>query len=345
MAGIVSYGTYVPKYRIKAEEIAKAWQKDPVDIMDGLQVSEKSVPNSDEDAITLAVEAGHNAIDVVGLDPLKLQAMYIGSESHPYAVNPSATIVAEALGMGNDYFSVDMKFACKAATTAMQLAAGLIDSKQIDYGMIIGSDTAQAKPHDVLEYTAASVAAAYILGRKTGEVIATIEDTVSFSSNTPDFWRRDGVRYPSHFGRFTGQPAYFAHVVGVAQKLFEKTKTKAQDYDYCVFHMPNGKFPRAASKALGFTHEQLEHSLTIQYIGNPYTASALFGLAATLDVAKPNQKIFFVSYGSGAGADGFVFQTTKNLSSYQKKSVPVARQLENKQYISYLEYLQKTHKL
>lgn len=345
MAGIVSYGTYVPKYRIKVEEIAKAWHKDPVDIMEGLTISEKSVPNSDEDAITLAVEAGYEAIKSIQLDPTKLQAMYIGSESHPYAVNPSATIVAEALGMGNDYFSVDMKFACKAATAAMQLTAGLIDSKQIDYGMIIGSDTAQAKPHDILEYTAASVSAAYILGNNPREIIATIEDTVSFSSNTPDFWRRDGVRYPSHFGRFTGQPAYFAHVVGVAQKLFEKTKTKAQDYDYCVFHMPNGKFPRAASKALGFTHEQLEHSLTIQHVGNPYTASALLGLSATLDIAKPNKKIFFVSYGSGAGADAFVFKTTKNLSSFQKKNVPVVKQLENAEYIGYLEYLQKTHKL
>lgn len=345
MVGIVGYGTYVPKYRIKAEEIAKAWQKDPVDIMEGLQVSEKSVPNKDEDAITLAVEAGFNALQASALDPKKLRALYIGSESHPYAVNPSATIVAEALGMGNEYFSVDMKFACKAATAAMQLTSGLVESKQINYGMIIGSDTAQAKPHDILEYTAASVSAAYILGGKNNEIIATIDDTSSFSSNTPDFWRRDGVRYPSHFGRFTGQPAYFAHVMGVSKSILEKTKMTAEDFDYCVFHMPNGKFPKAAAKVLGFSETQLKHSLMIEHVGNPYTASALFGLASTLDIAKPNQKIFFVSYGSGAGADAFIFTTTDAITKFQQRSIPVMKQLENKEYISYLDYLQKTHKL
>lgn len=345
MSGIISYGTYVPKYRIKAEEIAKAWKKDPTDIMDGLQVSEKSVPNTDEDAITLAVEAGFQAIQNIALDPKELKAIYIGSESHPYAVNPSATIVAEALGLGNDYFSVDMKFACKAATAALQLTAGFVDSGLIDYGMIIGSDTAQAKPHDILEYTAASVAAAYIVGKTSDEMIATIDETASFSSNTPDFWRRDGVRYPSHFGRFTGQPAYFAHVMGVSKMLLEKTKLQASDFDYCVFHMPNGKFPKAAAKALGFREEQLHHSLMIEHVGNPYTASALFGLAATLDVAQPDQKIFFVSYGSGAGADAFVFSTTKHITQFQKNTTPIMKQLEKKEYIDYLEYLQKTHKL
>jgi hydroxymethylglutaryl-CoA synthase len=280
----------------------------------------------------------------VSLDPKKLQSIFVGSESHPYAVNPSSTIIAESVGMNNHYFSVDMKFACKAATSAMQVTAGLISSGEIDYGLVIGSDTAEGKPHDVLEYTASSVATAYILGRES-KIIAQIQHMSSFSSNTPDFWRRDGVRYPSHFGRFTGQPAYFAHVLSEGQALLDKSNTKPSDFDYCIFHMPNGKFPRAAAKKLGFSDKQLAPSLTVDKVGNPYTASALLGLAAVLDVAKPEQKIFFVSYGSGAGADGFIFETTKNIKEFQKKVMPVEKQIENKHYISYLEYLQKTHKL
>jgi len=345
MVGIVSYGTYIPRYRIKVSDIASAWQKDPRDIASALHVTEKAVPNTDEDSITMGVEATVRALEVSGIDPKKIQSVFIGSESHPYAVNPSATIVAEAVGMGNEYFAVDMKFACKAATAAMQVTYGLLGSGEIELGLVIGSDTAQAKPHDVLEYTAASVAAAYILGNKKDAVIATIEATSSFSSNTPDFWRRDGVRYPSHFGRFTGQPAYFAHVLGEANLLLAKTKMQPSDFDHCVFHMPNGKFPRVAAKKLGFSEKQLAASYTVDAVGNPYTASAFLGLSAILDVAKPNQNIFFVSYGSGAGADGFVFRTTKNITNFQKKTTPVVKQIAQKQYISYLEYLQKTHKL
>ena len=153
------------------------------------------------------------------------------------------------------------------------------------------------------------------------------------------------MRYPSHFGRFTGEPAYFMHVVSEGQRLLERSKLKPQDFAYAVFHMPNGKFPRVAAKKLGFTPEQIGPSLIVDRIGNPYSASSLTGLAAVLDIAKPGGKIFFVSYGSGAGSDGFIFETTKNILAKQKRILPVEKQIENKTYVSYSEYLKHTHTL
>ena len=107
--------------------------------------------------------------------------------------------------------------------------------------------------------------------------------------------------------------------------------------------MPNGKFPRVAAKKLGFTLEQLAPSLIVDKIGNPYSASSLMGLASVLDIAKPNEKIFFVSYGSGAGSDGFIFETTEKLLKKQKKTIPLLKQIEDKIYISYSQYLRQTH--
>ena len=205
--------------------------------------------------------------------------------------------------------------------------------------MAIGSDTAQSKPHDVLEYTSAAAGAACILGKE--HIIAKLLADTSYSSDTPDFWRRDGIRYPSHAGRFTGEPAYFAHVMGASRRLFDMTKTKPSDFDYCVFHMPNGKFPRQVAARLGFTHEQLAPSLIVDDIGNPYSASSMTGLAAVLDIAKPGEKIFMVSYGSGAGSDGFIFETTGSL----KKQQTVRTQIERKTYIDYVSYLKQTHKI
>lgn len=344
-AGIVSYGVYIPKYRIKASDIASLWGKNAKDIEKSLGVSEKSVAGFDEDAVTLAFEASVSALEKVGLSPSKLESCMVGSESHPYAVNPTSTIVAEFLGVGRNYLAADLEFACKAATAGLIYTAGLISSGRISYGLVIGSDKAQAKPHDVLEYTAASAACAVLLGKESDKCIAKLLDFTSYSSDTPDFWRRDGVPFPTHGGRFTGEPAYFTHVLGAAEKLLEKTKMKPEDFDYCVFHMPNGKFPRQVAKRLGFNQEQLAPSLIIDHIGNPYSASSLLGLSAVLDIARPGQKIFMVSYGSGAGSDGFILETKEGTNKKNNGQLNTADFIKNKEYISYLQYLKFTQKI
>jgi hydroxymethylglutaryl-CoA synthase len=347
MVGIVSYGTYIPKYRIHLKEIALAWKKNPDEIAHALGVKEKSVPGIDEDAVTVAIEAASQSLFLFGQKPTTIEALLVGSESHPYAVNPTSTIVGELLGIGHKYLASDLEFACKAGTAGVQMIAGLVASGQIAYGMAIGADTAQSKPHDALEYTSASAGVAVMLGKKN--TIANLISSTSYSSDTPDFWRRDGIRYPSHAGRFTGEPAYFAHVMGAANQLIKKTHITVSDIDHCVFHMPNGKFPREVAKRLGFTDKQLTHSLVVDRIGNPYSASSLMGLASVLDSARSNQTIFMVSYGSGAGSDAFLLKTTPEISKFHTKQkkygYTVDTQLKKTTNITYTEYLKHTHKL
>jgi hydroxymethylglutaryl-CoA synthase len=347
MIGIVSYGTYIPKFRLTTAEVAEAWRKDAAEVLAGLAVSEKSVPAPDEDAVTIAFEAASLALARGGMKPEAIEALFVGSESHPYAVNPTSTIVGEFLGVGTKYLAADFEFACKAGSAGMQAIAGLLGAGQIRLGLAIGTDTAQSRPHDVLEYTSAAAGAAFLLG--TRGVVAELVSYTSYSSDTPDFWRRDGMRYPSHAGRFTGEPAYFAHVAGAAAMLMEKAKITPQDVDYCVFHMPNGKFPRAVAKRLGFTQKQQHALLVVDGIGNPYSASSLLGLAATLDVAKPGQKIFMISYGSGAGSDAFLWKVTDKILAFQKSvrkdKHTVSAQIANRQYVNYVSYLKQTHKI
>src|SRR3990167_11231154 len=198
MTGIISYGTYIPYLRLKVEDIASFWSKDAQEIKKNLGIYQKSVASADEDSITMAAEAAIQAIERANISPTQLEAIVVGSESHPYSVKPSSTIVGEILGVGNIYQALDTEFACKAATAALELIAGITKSKRIAYGLVIGSDTAQAKPGGALEYTAASAAAAFLLDSKSE--IARIYAFTSYSSNTPDFWRRDTQKYPSHGG-------------------------------------------------------------------------------------------------------------------------------------------------
>ncbi len=335
--GIVSYGAFVSMHRIKVDDIAEVWGKNPDDIKSGLGLYEKSVPSPDEDVATISVEAARAAISRADIDPQDIGAIYIGSESHPYAVKPTGTIVGEAIGATPDLMVADYEFACKAGTAAIQNCIALIKAGMIKYGLAIGADTAQAAPGDALEYSAAAGGAAYIIGSK--KAIAVINDTYSFATDTPDFWRRSGRKYPSHGGRFTGTPAYFKHITEATQTLMKRVGTEPKDYDYAVFHQPNGKFPVRAAKKLGFTEKQTKTGLLSPRIGNTYSGSSILGLAAVLDVAKPGDRILLTSFGSGAGSDSFDITVTKEMSNFKREKAPTVEQLiAKKKYIGYGMY-------
>jgi len=333
--GIAGYGAYVPKYRIKADEVARVWGKKGEAVSAGLMVYEKSVPAIDEDTATISVEAARRAVRSSGINPVDIGAVYVGSESHPYAVKPTATIVAEAIGATPDMTAADYEFACKAGTAAIQTCMALVKSGMITYGLAIGADVSQAAPGDALEYAASAGGAAFILGGD--HLIAEINHTVSFTTDTPDFWRREGEPYPGHGERFTGEPAYFRHVVSATKKMLEAMDTRPGDYDYVVFHQPNGKFPLRAAKKLGFTKEQVQEGLLCPVIGNTYSGSTPLGLSAVLDVAQPGDRILATSYGSGAGSDSFDLTVTEGIADYPRNHL--RRMLENKVYLDYALYM------
>lgn len=345
--GIIGYGTCVPKYRIKAGEIARVWGEEPERITKGLGVLEKSVPDVDQDAATLAVEAARNALSYCGVDPQAIGAVYVGSESHPYAVKPTATIVAEAIGATPNLTAADLEFACKAGTAGIQMCMGLVGADMVRYGLAIGSDTSQGRPGDALEYTASAGAAAYIIGREREEMVAEIEGTFSFTTDTPDFWRREGATFPTHGGRFTGAPAYFRHVMGATQGLFERMGTKASDYDYFVFHQPNGKFPLEAAKKMGIDIEKVKPGLFTPVIGNTYSGASPIGLAGVLDIAKPGARILATSFGSGAGSDSFSIRVTEGILAKREryKGWRLADYIADKEYVDYGVYVKNRRKL
>lgn len=343
-AGIVGYGFYIPRLRITVEEIARVWGKDGLHVSKSLGVAEKAVANADEDTATISVEASRMALEQSGIHPQKIGAIYVGSESHPYAVKPTATIVCDAINAGPDLTAADLEFACKAGTAGIQMCAGMVESGMIEYGLVIGADTAQGKPNDALEFTAASGGAAFIVGKKPSEVLAQIVDTYSFTTDTPDFWRRQTAEFPTHAGRFTGEPAYFRHLLSASRKIMERNKLKPKDIDFFVPHQPNGKFPREACKALGIAETKLEQALLTPVIGNTYSASSMLGLVAVLDAAKKGDTILLASYGSGAGSDAFILEVTKNLGKKRGK-VPLREAIKEKKYIDYAQYVIQRKKI
>ena len=344
--GIVSYGAYIPRYRIKIEDIASVWGDDVKSLIGGLRVYEKSVPDMDEDTVTMSVSAARSALNKTNIDPERIGAIYVGSESHPYAVKPSSAIVAEAISATPNLTAADLEFACKAGTAGIQMCMGLVESEMVDLGLAVGADVAQGAPSDALEYTAAAGGSAFLIGKEgKADLAAIIEDTASFTTDTPDFWRREGMAYPEHGGRFTGEPAYFKHVTGAAKRLMEKMGTKPDDYDYAVFHQPNGKFPVRVAKILGFPQEKIEPGLVVTRLGNTYSGSCLMGLSATLDIAQPGDRIFVTSFGSGAGSDAFSIKVTEHIKNIRGNEPTVEELLANPIYLNYAQYAKHKGKI
>ncbi len=333
--GIVGYGAYVSRFRVREGGI------------------ERSVPFIDEDAITAAVEAGKLALIHSGVDNSLIGKVYVGSESNPYAVKPIASKVAQVLKLGEEdedvqgVDAVDTEFACKAATSMFKDAASLVNYPKIGfpYAMVIGADNSQAAPRNCpggeLDFFVGFGGCAYIFGKT--DVIAQLEGWYSCTSDTPDFWRRDGEPYPMHGGRFTGDPAYFKHIRKAAKKLMERLNLTVSDVDYFVAHQPNMQFPVRIAKELGFKEDQYLPSLQVAKFGNTYSGSSPVGLAAVLDIAKPDERILIVSYGSGAGSDAYSFVTTSQITEKrQRQKMTVKYQAENPflEYVDYTTYRQ-----
>lgn len=330
--GIVGYGAYLSKFRIRERAI------------------ERSVPFLDEDAMTAAVEAGKMALIHSGVDHRIISKVYVGSESNPYAVKPIASKVAQVLKLGEEETAegvqcvdaIDTEFACKAATSMFKDAASLVyypDSSESNT-MVIGTDNSQSAPRGEpggeLDFFVGYGACAFIFGMY--DVIAQFEGWTSVTSDTPDFWRRDLQPYPSHGGRFTGLPAYFKHVTKAVKRLMEKLRLEPRDVNYFVAHQPNTAFPTRVAKALGFKDEQFRPALQVSRFGNTYSGCAPISLASVLDIAEPDERILVASYGSGAGSDAYSFVTTSQiLDKRSKQNFTIKHQAES-EFVYYVDY-------
>ncbi len=372
ITGILGYGAYLPRWRLKGSDIAQAWSNDWEKIFASIAVHEKVVPSIDEDTTTIAVAASVNALARAGISADIINAIFVGSESHVYAVKPTATMVAQALGINKFSHAADLEFACKAGTAALMTCCSLVGSGMATHALAIGADTAQAAPGDILEYTAAAGGAAFIVARDndySGEVpegtagvsicdidfpgrcgrerpanianqslLAIIEHTCSLTTDTPDFWRRPTENYPEHTGRFTAEPAYFHHVATITQEILRQVNLSPSDIDHVIFHQPNGRFPVNIAKRLGFSKDALTHGLLAPNVGNTYSAATLLGLTAVLDNAQPDQRILVVSYGSGSGSDALLLRTTEHLIPRRARAPITADYIARKEYVTYQQY-------
>lgn len=338
--GILSYGVCVPPMRLAVEETLGVWENNALKILkEQLLVSERVVLSPDEDTVTMALQAGRQALDRWRGEHRRIGGFYLGTCTNPYDSRPSSTILAEALASSLTMDCMDVQFSTKSGSAALQVARAMVLSGSVERAMAFGSDTMNrhTAPGTFQEYVASAAAGALLVGRASDGAIAEIGPFYSVVSDLSDGFRMDGERYLRSGGLSALESGIglFRHVSRAVQGFLKKYDAKPEDFDFVVFQQPAGVVPVALTMRLGFSMEQTMPGVTAYELGDVGSSSTLIGLSLILDQAMPGQKILVASYGFGAGADVTVVTTTDRIADYPRTAPTVDEQIKNKRLVDY----------
>lgn len=302
-AGIVSYGAYVPIYRLSRTEIAKVWGR-------GKAQGEKAVANCDEDTITMAVEAGIDCLK--GIDPNTVDGLYFASTTPPYREKKSASIVAAALDLRRDIFAADFGNSLGAGANAINCAMDAVKAGSARNILVVASDCRVPAPRSAFEFLFADGAAALLIGGK--DIVATAEGRYGFSSNFLDVWRKEqNDSYVRTWeDRYIVEKGYTAHVKEAVSALLSNCVLNPEDITQAAFYGPDGRSHANMARLLGFGKTQVVDPM-FDVLGNTGCAFFMMLIVAALEKAKEGDKLLAASYGDGA--DAWLFTVTGQIES------------------------------
>jgi len=335
MAGIIGYGVYVPRYRLKQQDAAIPWG--------GFATGEKSVCGWDEDVISLAAEASEKAMKHAGVDPAKVGAIHIGTTSSPYIEQYVAPILAETLDLSPETTMIDYCGSLNAVAAALLGCLDAIEARRIECAVVIGTENRAIGPGTEGEVSFGAGAVAMVIGNEA--TIADFEGIHSHSTLFIDRWRAVSDNSVSNYFdyRFDREYGYQKHIVEASKGLLGKLGRKSEDFTYAVFPQPDGRLPGLAARDLGVKREQLAPDIS-STVGDLGACSAFVSLAGVLDRAKPGERILLASYGSGA-SNAMSIVVQNQIEEKRNLVVLLEKYLARKAYVDYPTYLRLTETL
>jgi 3-hydroxy-3-methylglutaryl CoA synthase len=324
--GIVSVGSYVPYYRMERKTIGAAWGR-------GALKGEKAVGNTDEDSLTMGVEAAIRSLENVGRDTVK--ALYFASNTAPYEEKSTASTIAAVCDLAEDIFTADLGGTTKAGVNALKMALDAAGSG--GNILVTAADTRAGYPKSDQEQLFGDAAAAVAVG--TEKVVADLVDSFSVTTEIIDVWRNTGELYVNYGeGRFIMDKGYTVAMRRAVGGILKRSGKQAADFKKIVLSAPGMKDNEGVAKKFGFSPEQVQDNFMLQ-VGNCGAAQPLLMLADAIECSAPGDLILLAAYGNGA--DAFIFRVTdevKNLSGENtvRKTIDTKRILDS--YTKYLSF-------
>ncbi|HEX5460466.1 MAG TPA: OB-fold domain-containing protein [Steroidobacteraceae bacterium] len=298
-ASIVSCGLYVPQWRMERARIAEAlaWLEPP-----GAPPASgaRAVCNWDEDALTMAVEAGRRCMaDVQQSTPT---ALSLASTTLPFADRSNATLVAEALDLPDSIRTSDRTGSLRAGTTALAEAVSSGDDAPT---LVIASDSRMGRPGSRAEMEYGAAAVALLISRDPRasgrEPMATLTAAAHVAADFVDHYRMSGANFDyaleERWVRDEGAAKLIPAAVGRALALADISPSSI---DHFAMPGPAGTVRRVA-QAAGIGHARVSEGLR-EECGDTGTTQPLLLLLAMLAAASPGQRLLLIGFGQGVDA-------------------------------------------
>ena len=329
MSGIISYGAYIPLWRLNRDTIAAAWGRRSLG-------GERSVANHDEDTVTMAVEAVFDCL--VGVERDSVDGLYFASSTEPFQEKQCSALVAAASDLKSEIITADYSNGLRAGTTALRTALDAVNSGSAQSIVVTAADCRLAYPGSDYEQSFGDAAVALLVSN-VGKPIANIEAGYSVSNDMYDVWRLDKDKYVQSWeDRFIIEHGYIENTHKAISGLMEKQNLSAKDISKLVLYAPNARAQQQLARSLGFDLKTQLQDLLIDSLGICGSAHALLLLVAALEEAKAGDRLLLASYGDGS--DAFLIQVTDEVDKIKHSRRAVKGSLASKRPLpSYEKYL------
>ncbi|NMC08494.1 MAG: hydroxymethylglutaryl-CoA synthase family protein [Candidatus Lokiarchaeota archaeon] len=290
-AGLVSYGAYIPKSLVRREDIAKAWDFPSIP-------GTKAVANSDEDSLTMAVEAGADCLK--GFNEKLVDGLFFASTTCPFLEKSASSIISTALDMREDIITMDFTNSLRGATTAFITATDMIEAGKAKTILVIASDMRNPEPATMYEYAFGDAAAAILVSSEN-----KVMEIVDHASRTEDLigpWRRpkdDYVRQCA--GKYDELAGYTYNVGKVIKDIAAKTRVDLAKLGKACIYGSDPRSPAKIGKANGIPSKAVCDNM-FQILGDTGVAQVFMTLIASLKKVKEEELVLLVGYGDGADA-------------------------------------------
>ena len=325
MAGIVSYGAYVPRTRLPFALIAGRPAKEGG--------PERAVAWNDEDALTMAVAAGASCLR--GLDRSSVDAVLFASTTHPFREKQGAALLARALDLPREVRTVDYSGSLRAGLQALRGGLDAVAAGSSRRVLVVASDCRLAAPGSGLETNFGDGAAAFLVGDV--DCVASFEAAFAVADEIVDVWRGEGDRFVHSWeDRFVIQEGYAPRVVEAVRGLLERLGPEAGSARLALV-APDARSHAEVCRTLRIPAERVQDPL-FGRLGNAGTAFAPLLLAASLERLRPGERVVVAGYGDGAEA--LAFEATAQIEKLEPRrgvSWHLARRKAAKSYDRYLK--------
>ncbi len=334
MIGITSFGGYIPRLRLNRMSIYEnmGWFA-PAVVM--VAQGERAFGNWDEDTVTMAVAAARDCL--TGADRDRIDAVYLGSTTLPFADRQCAGIVKGALNLPDDIVTADFTTSLRAGTTALITALAAVRGGDHKNVLVTASDMRQTKAATFYEMWFGDGAASVQVGSE--DVVAEYLGSYTVSVDFVDHYRgADRTTDYTWEERWVRDEGYGKIIPQAVNGLMEKLSLTMDDVDTLVYPCFFKAEHKKIAKRLGAPIEKVAGNLHDE-CGETGAAHPLVMLVRALETAKPGDRILVCGFGQGC--DALYFRVTDAIDALPARTGitgSLAAKLTTESYAKFLVF-------